>query len=103
MNKNRFGIPEITISLAIVGMIAIIAVRIFNPDLFSLSFSFIDNRLLFILLGVFLTLASIWQFKIARLDDKPGLNKVMAHIRVILNVVLALACFYLALIGGLNA
>ena len=103
MNKNRFGTSEIIISLAIVAMIASIAIRIFNPDLFSLSFSFIDNRLLFILLGVVLSLASVWQFKLARSDDEVGLNKMMTHIRVILNIVLALACFYLAFIGGLNA
>ena len=103
MNKNRFGTSEIIISLAIVAMIASIAVRIFNSYLFSLLLSFIDNRLLFILLGVVLSLASVWQFNLARSDDEPGLNKVMAHIRVVLNILLALACFYLAFTGVLNA
>ncbi len=101
MSKKAFGLVEFIILTALLGMLALLAIRFVQPELLDLPF--FNTQLGSFLLGCFFCYFTLNQFKAAKSKDEWGLNRVAGIIRVPLYLAAAVFLFYVAATGGLNA
>ena len=100
MNKKSLGLNEIIILVSLVGMLLILAVRFWRPEL--LIFTFISTRLGSFLFGCLFLYFSYNEFKRVKESECWFANRLAGVIRVPLYVAASIYLYYLAVNGGIN-
>lgn len=101
MSKKVFGINELLILLALVGMLVLLAVRFTNPEL--LNMPFFITRIGSFFLGCFFGYFTLNEYRAAKNKDEWGPNRVAGVIRVPIYAGASILLFYFAATGELNA
>ncbi|WP_444919633.1 hypothetical protein ACJJID_11605 [Microbulbifer sp. CnH-101-G] len=101
MNKRAFGVSEIVVLIAVLGMLALITIRFVSPDI--LDFSFLKSRGGAFLSGCIFFFLSFKEFVIARSKNEWVPNRIAGIIRVPLYLAATIFFLYLTVTGVANA
>jgi uncharacterized membrane protein len=101
MSKRVFGINEFIILAALLGMLALLAIRFLNPEL--LYMSIFSTQIGSFLLGCIFCYFTLNEYKAAKSKDEWWLNRAAGVIRVPLYILAAIFLFYIAATGNFNA
>ena len=96
MSKKAFGFSELLILLSLSGMIALLVIRIFSPELPDMTF--IYCRVGFFLLGLLFCYFAFDQYVSAKSRDEWFVSRIAAAIRIPLYLSAAAFLFYSAVL-----
>ncbi len=101
MIKRTFGIYEFLVLISLLGMLALLAIRIFNPELLHIQLFY--TRAGTFLFGVLFFYFTLKEYKIAKNNEEWAPNRVAGFIRVPLYAAASLFFLYIAVTGSLDA